>query len=348
LSTTASPLAVPPTIDLNDPRLTADSAAWSPPRCWDELTTDQQSAVMSLADLGLYGKATDLCTCNLYFIKILEYSNHWVRVGKATCHAKFACRNCGSGKMRAHRLWSTNKRRYEALVEDVTRTLHLTVPFATPAASLAEYRERVQLAKSHLRRLRRVLRHRDIGFLMSIEPDPTLRDVMLRLYYVGPDPTPRGIQHEWSLIAGKGARCTSKCFWDSPRDALKWMLDSSARVLELPGPERAAWEHAFQGYRMTSSCGSLRGFDLEDVAVEDVPQNEAAPYGYCPCGCGGIVTKSQHHAPTLLESLASQHTQVEFGPLSDYIAYRPKVAATPAPYYETGTITFDIPVSPPS
>ncbi len=208
-----------PTIDLNDPRLVSDPAQWSPPPCWDELTSDQQSAVLALADLDLYGKATDLCTCNLYFIKILEYANHWVRVGKATCHAKFACRNCGSSEGRAHRLWSTNKQRFKAITEEVTRTLHLKVPYSTPAATLAEYRDRVLLAKAHLRRLRRVLRHRDIGFLMAVEPDPKMCDVFLRLYYVGPDPTPRGIRHEWQLIVGKGATCESKCMWDEPRRA---------------------------------------------------------------------------------------------------------------------------------
>jgi hypothetical protein len=348
MSTQAAVLPSFTNIDPNSPQLISDLCTWSPPPCWDELTGDQQSAVMSLADLALYGKATDLCTCNLYFVKLLEFGNHWARVGKATCHAKFACRNCGSGKMRVHRLWSTNRRRFEALTEDVTRTITLTVPFASPSASLAEYRDRVKLAKSHLRRLRSRLQHPDVGFLMAVEPDPARRDVKLRLYYVGPDPTPHGIRHEWTRIAGRGARCDSKCMWDSPRDALKWMLDATGKVLELSGAERAAWEHAFQNERMTSASGALRGFDVEEPAPEDAPTDEIAPYGYCPCGCGGIVTKAAHHAPTSLGTLGRQHAQVEFGPLSDYIAYRPKVVTMPAPYYAPSLVTFDMCESPPS
>lgn len=321
-------------IDLNDPQLTTIPAAWAPPSCYDELSRDECLTVDALAAMDLYGKATDLCTCCRYFIRILEFGTHWARLGKATCHLKFACRNCGTGKSRAHRLWTVNAKRYAAITEDVTRTLRLTIPYSAPSASVEEYRVRVESAKAHLQslraRIRRQLRNRQVGLLSMVEMDPKLQFVAFRIYYVGPDPTPRGLRHEWRELAGAGATSESRTAWDSGADALRWMLDGSTAVLMLQGEDRATWERVFQGFRLTSSCGSLRGIDLDAPVSEDDVRDAAAPYGYCPCGCGGVVEKAKRHAPTSLTRLTFEYDRVEFGPLKDYCAYSPTVALRPS------------------
>jgi hypothetical protein len=320
-------------ISPEDPSLTTTTTTtttWQPPQSWAELDLprDQQSAAEALADLGLWTKATNLCTCGKYFIPILQYSNHWARLGKATCHHKFACRGCGTGKSRVHRLFTVAPERFAFIISDVTRTMSLSIRHDSPCATLLEYRARIKADKLFMRRMRQKhLCGRDVGYIMAVEPDPRMCDVTFRVYYVGPILENKDIRQCWQSIVGMRGHATSKVMWDDPREALRWTLDASCHILMLPGAERAAWEAAFQGYRMTSSCGALRGIDLDEPATEEgTPRDPAAPYGYCPCGCGGVVTKADRHSAASLTTLASRFRQLSFGPLKDYAPYSPKVS----------------------
>jgi len=323
------PLAAP-SIDLNDPRLTEPQPAWQPPQPWAELdlSRDHQSAAQALADLGLRVKATNLCTCNKYFIPILEYSNHWARLGKVTCHHKFACRTCGTGKSRVHRLFTVAPKRFAIITSEVTRTMSLTVRHDSPASSLATYRDRVKGDKRYMRRMRQKFLHgRDVGYIMAVELDPKMQDVTFRVYYVGPIASNKDIRYCWQSIVGMQAQATSKVMWDDPKDALRWTLEASCHILMLPGAERAEWEEAFQGYRMSSACGVFRSIDLDnpDVEGDESAGDSAAPYGYCPCGCGGVVTKSERHGDASLTTMSSRFRDLSFGSLKDYTPYSPKV-----------------------
>src|SRR6266702_7367683 len=92
-----------------------------------EIDSDRRSAANLLMNLGLEPKASSLATCNLFYVPILEYKDHWARVGQATCHLKFACIDCGTGVNRAHRLISVAPNRYHKITQEVTRTIRLTL-----------------------------------------------------------------------------------------------------------------------------------------------------------------------------------------------------------------------------
>jgi hypothetical protein len=319
-------------IELSDPRLhepQPDSPAWQPPIPLDSLELDRdRRAWIEALSAHNPAKATGGATCGKFFRKILEYANHWVRAGRTTCHLA-TCRNCGRGKMRAHRIYAKNPTAYAWMVDQESRTLRLTISYGTIADSRAAYRQRIDSQKRQLALFRRRLR-RDFGpnagLITSVELDPTLRDVIFRGYYVGPRLGHQWIRDNWRQLIGLSANSESKHHdRDRSKNALRDTLDSLTSVLVLPGAERSAWEQAFDGFHFTSSSGSLRGIK-PNAPIEDEYKSEdpAAPYGRCPCGCNGIVEKSEFHNPMTLDELATGYKQLDFGPLSYYTAYRPK------------------------
>jgi hypothetical protein len=332
-------VSTPEAISENDPRLHTiqpDPAPWSPPIPWDHLTIDRDARawVEELVRHGLVPKANGAVTCGKFFRKILEYSDHWVRAGCSTCHL-MSCRNCGRGKMRAHRIYTKNPVGYMFMVAQDSRTIRLVVSHATPCDDKRSYRQRVESDKRYVAAFRRRVR-RDFGggptgpgFLLSVELDVARRDSIYRLYYVGPRISHGWIQEQWQQIVGVQAECTSKFrFQDKSPDALRDTLDSLTPILMLPGPERAAWEEAFQGFRFTATIGSLRGVKPERAVDDDYKTGDpAAPYGLCPCGCNGVVQKSSFHSPLTLTQLSQQFKEVDFGPLKYYSARRSKANA---------------------
>jgi hypothetical protein len=289
--------------------------------------------------LDLLPKSTSAVTCRQFFRKILEFSSHWCRVGKTTCHL-FTCRNCGTGKMRAHRLWAADPRRHQFIVDELTATARLTIRYSAPCDSLEAYRARIAHDVTYVRALWRQLRRKfhGSGFIRSVELDPRRQDVIFRIYYVGEEFRYAWLAKHWQRIltelpgGRRGVQALTdeyKSCWENGADALRWTLDSLTDVLMLRGPERAQWEKAFEGFRLTASVGVLRGAKL-DAEIELIPLSDDpdAPFGRCPCGCGGAVVKSDHHEPMTLTQLSTQYEQVDIGPLRDYAPYRPKVEGT--------------------
>jgi hypothetical protein len=164
------------------------------------------------------------------------------------------------------------------------------------------------------------------GFMMSAELDPRRQNVVFRLYCLGHDPGAQWFRATWQRIVGVRAFCESRA-WDAThaKEALRWTLDSFLGVLALGGVERAAWEAALQDHRMTSCVGCLRGVQV-DEGKEELPTSgdPKAPYGYCPCGCGGIVTKSRVRRKATFATFAAEYKIVERGRVRDYGGYSPK------------------------
>ena len=324
--------AATPTINLNDPRLHTehlDPAPWQPPHPWPEagLTHDERRWIDAMAALRLPPKATAAFTCGAYYNPLLTYSDHYIQLGRATCQCE-TCRDCGTGKMRAHRMYRANPARYAIITSEDCRTVRLVVHYEEPAATLDAYITRVLSHRRHLSSLRRKMRRdfgqHEHGYTACTEFDPRRRDVIFRLYYVGYDPHHGWFRSEWQRIIGLAATCESKAWSaDRSKDALRWTLDSILPILMLPGAERAAWEKAMQGNRFTSSVGCLRGVDTGEVAEKE--KDSEAPHGYCPCGCGGALTKPDGHDPNTLEHFQSSYKIVGFGPIKTYDAYRSKV-----------------------
>lgn len=309
--------------------LTPISEEWNPPSPWDSAgkSWDQRHWIERLATLGLCSKATNGFTCGYYFIRVADGS-HCVRLGRVTCGEK-SCRNCGTGAMRIHRLSRSDPKRFAVIIGQDCRTLRLVVSYAEPADSLADYIARIRHDRRYLRALRRKMRREfgqsEHGYMMSVELDPAHRDVIFRVYYAGYDPGHRWFSREWLLIVGLQAACTSKYHSEEKAaDALRWMLDSYVPMLMLDGRSRAEWEHALDGYRLTSCVGSLRGAAIDDKAAEEEDDDR---YGRCPCGCGEKLRKPDDHTPHPLEWFQERYKIVEFGSLCHYGAYRGKVNA---------------------
>lgn len=311
--------------------------AWQPPRDWDslDLDPDRRTWIQGMADLGLRSKATGACTCGAFFRRILEYSDHWTRAGRTTCHI-FTCRNCGRGKMRAHRAAMSNPSAYAWATLQDSRTIRLTIEHDAASGSRAEYRARVQGDKKYLSLFKRRLRREfgpDAGLSISVELDPAMRDTFFRLYYVGPSSLHHSwIARQWEAITGLGkflrVAATSRSWSrEQSSDALRWMLDSHIPILMLHGRERAQWEEAFGGFRFSASSGSLRGISSDDADVTTEPgADPAAPYGYCPCGCGGVIQRSRPSDPQSSTEISLMYKQVDFGgALRNYHANRHKV-----------------------
>jgi hypothetical protein len=313
------------------PDLNTPGDQWLPPQPWEgsALTHDERAWIEALAALGLRSKATSAFTCGDYYVPILVYENHYVRLGRATCQAK-TCRDCGTGRMQAHRIYLSNRPRFEAITSAACRTLRLTVSYAAPAASIDDYIARVLAHRPDLatlgRRMRRDLPG-DAGYMASVEFDPRLQDVTFRIYYVGYDPHHQWFRSEWQRIIGLRAECESK-HWrsDQAGDALRWTLDAIVPILMLAGRERAAWEAGMQGHRFRSSAGSLRGVEAE-VKESNMIDDAAAPFGRCPCGCGGALRRPDSHNPNTHSHFAERYRILDFGRLKPYSAYRPKVNA---------------------
>lgn len=321
-SLTSSPTNLPYfIIDIDDPRLYEPPPPWKPIIPWEELnlSLDRRTLVEELVAKGLNAKADGACTCGSFFRKILEYSDHWALVGRTTCHL-MSCRNCGRGKMRAHRIFMRNVVAYSWMTSQDSRTIRLTIEHAEPCPDEAGYRLRIQADKKFLVKFRRrVRRHigKGAGILSSVELDPRRRDSIFRLYYVGPELCGSWIRSQWQRIVGLGAASESKAYpAEKSPQALRYVLDSLTLFLMLPAKERARWEEAFQGFRLLSSWGSLRGIaDREEDGKSDDP---AAPYGRCPCGCGGVIEKSTYHAPLTMAQLSEQYRDLELGQLRYY------------------------------
>src|SRR5580704_15061228 len=98
-------------ISTDDSRLnTPQTAAWQPPAPWDEsrhIDADRRAWIESLAAHDLRSKADGGFTCREFYRKTMGFSNHFAALGRTTCHCK-SCRNCGTGKMRAHRIYSAD------------------------------------------------------------------------------------------------------------------------------------------------------------------------------------------------------------------------------------------------
>jgi len=317
--------AATPAIDPNDPRLYEPiDPSWKPIIPWDELNLDRdrRSLVEGLVARGMLPKADGVSTCGAFFRKILEFSDHWARVGRTTCHL-MSCRNCGRGKMRAHRIYVRDEVVYVMMVEQDSRTMRLSITYADSCPDKITYRQRVQRDKRYLAAFRRRLRRKfgkDAGTVMSVELDPKLQDSIFRVYYVGPTLHHNWIAENWQQIVGLRAQSTSKWnFRDKSPDALRDTLDSLVPILMLPGDERAAWEEAFTGFRLTASSGSLRGAHPEREVEDGFKSKDPdAPWGRCPCGCNGIIEKPAHHAPLTLAQLSQQYEELDFGPLKYY------------------------------
>jgi len=275
-----------------------------------DISEDRKDCALSLASLDLEPKAMSLCTCGKWFIPILEYKDHFGRSGRATCHLKMACENCGTGRAQAHRLFTVALERFRKITAEVTRTIEITISHTFSCNSPFEYRDRVQADKLKFSRIRK--KYLMGGVISSVALDPEMKDVTFRVYHVG-----KIANKHWEKI---GASC--RIAWDNPVDALRWVLGGCEEIIKLSGPERAQWEAAFQGCRLTSSCGTLRGMELDEPEGDAV--NAEAPYGYCPCGCGGVVTKATSHKSESALSLSVRYKILSFGPLKDYVPYSPK------------------------
>lgn len=338
-------------ISESHPALTAiqsDPAPWSPPIPWPDadLDLDQRQLIEGFAAADMRAKASSAFTCRSFFRLILQYADHWGRLGRTTCHCKM-CRNCGSGKMRAHRIFAADPKRFMAMASQPCRTVRLTVPHATPAPNLDSYMARIRSDQRHLRTLRRRLRQfvpssSPHGYYPSVEPDPKMQNVSFRLYYVGGYADHQWFASTWQQIIGLGARCESRSWHkDDAKDALRWTLNSLCDLLLLPAAKRIPWERALESIRLGSPVGCLRGLtEAGDDVDTSTNTDDPAPYGYCPCKCGGVITKGSHE-PNTLTHFASTIRQLSFGPLSDYAPYRPK-GNTPA------REAYKIPPNPPS
>src|ERR1700685_4034670 len=164
---------------------------WTPPSTWtDSHSPDDRAWIEGLAALGLRSKACSAFECGDYYIPILVYRDHYVRLGRATCQCK-TCRDCGTGKMRVHRMYRENPARFEAITSESCRTLTLTIHYSTPCATPAEYLQRVHSHRADLSRLRSSMVDEfkgEHGYTATPEFDRHLRDVVWRVYFLGYDP----------------------------------------------------------------------------------------------------------------------------------------------------------------
>src|SRR5215469_3949747 len=327
-----------PQIDANDPRLTTEiSEGWKSPFPLNELDHDRQVWVEQLVTYGLLPKATSAATCAKFFREILVYADHYRRLGKTTCHL-MSCRNCGTGKMRAHRLWSKDEARFHAITSDYTRTMWLNILHESPSPTIAEYWDRVRADCARFRSFCKAVRanYDDAGWLYSVELDAKRRYVAFRVYYVGRDMHHSWISKTWQRIVGNVGvtpLTETRATWLNAPEALRWTLDSFSQILMLPGARRAEWE-LHKHMRLSNSGGTLRGtnIDHEGDAQKDA-SNPEAPYGYCPCGCRGAIQRSQDHMPHPLSHYAAI-PHIDFGPLRNYAPYSPKVNPLGHPMYE--------------
>jgi hypothetical protein len=314
--------AVSPTPTTNSNLIRSE---WTPPTRWDDSssTPDDRAWIESLAALGLRSKACSAFECGDYYIPILVYRDHYVRLGRATCQCK-TCRDCGTGRMRVHRMYRENPQRFEIITSQSCRTLSLTIHYSTPCATPAEYLARVHSHRADLARLRSRMVQEfkgEHGYTATPEFDRHLRDVVWRVYFVGYDPGHWWFAHEWQRIVGMSAACSSrKRGSNEAKDGLRWTMDAIDRILMLPGAERAIWEAAMQGYRLTSSVGCLRAVEVD--AKPSVPDSgdPAAPYGRCPCGCNGILERPDDQSPAPRSWFDTNFTLVDTGGIKTYSA----------------------------
>jgi hypothetical protein len=340
---------VPDSITANDPRLTEHIIhldQWSPPSAWEDsgCTPDDRAWIEAMADRGLYSKACSAFECGDYYIPILLFDNHYVRLGCATCQCK-TCRDCGNGKMRVHRIYKSNPERFSIITSQSSRTLRLTAHYSTPAPTIDAYLDRVESRRNDLATLRRQLEREfsgDIGYTATPEYDPHLRDVVWRVYYLGYDPGHRWFAAAWQQIVGMSAQCESRrrAPEQESRDGLRWMMDAITDVLMLPGIRRAQWEAALQGRRHTTCVGCMRGVQVESMPQVPESGDPAAPYGRCPCGCGGVLERPDVHQPAMRSWFDSHFHIVDTGGIKTYSAKnRSKVGAeyTIPPTYLAGS-----------
>lgn len=292
------------------------------------LSPDNQLWVEQLIAYGLLPKASSAATCKKFFREILTFADHYRRLGKTTCHL-MSCRNCGTGGMRAHRLWTKDESRFHSITEGYTRTMWLSIMHDEPTETVAEYWDRVYEDMPKFRSFMNLIKARfaDAGWLYSVELDPKRRYVAFRVYYVGHDMGHGWIERKWRHHIGQvGVRPMSdtRCYSEEGKVALRWVLDSFSGILALGGSKRAEWEF-YKRTRLSNSGGTLRGTNIDH---EGEPQKDQAspnaPYGYCPCGCGGVIERSQDHKPHPLDYY-KDIPNLDFGPLRDYAPYSPKV-----------------------
>lgn len=228
--------------------------------------------------------------------------------------------------MRAHRMWCKDEARFHSITSQLTRTLWLSVYHEKPCATVEDYFARVKADFPKFRAFCKILRSKSdtAGWFYSVELDAKRRYVAFRVYYIGWDPKHVTINHIWKDIAGDNATAESEPYWSSAADALRWTLDSYRHILDLPGGKRAEWE-LHKHCRLSNSGGSLRGINIDhDGEPQKDSENKEAPYGYCPCGCGGVIEKSKDHASRPITEYANIPF-LDFGPLRAYAPYRSKV-----------------------
>lgn len=338
------------TISMDDPRLTESRRMWSPPSSWEEsgCTPDERAWIEAMADLGLHSKACSAFECGDYYIPILVYGDHYVRLGRATCQCK-TCRDCGTGKMRVHRIYKENPGRFAAITSESCRTFRLTIHHSTPSTSIADYMVRVWESRAALAMWRRNMQKEfgdDYGYTVTPEFDPRMRDVRWRVYYVGRDPGHQWFAGAWQRAVGLQAQCESKRRGpdQEAKDGLRWTMDAINDLLTLPGAMRAQWEAAMQGYRFTSSVGALRGVEVDAMPAVPDSGDPTAPYGRCPCGCGGALERPDTHTAAPRSYFDSHFRIVDTGAIKTYSAKNRAKVGVP---YSDSSIPAAIAPSPP-
>ena len=299
---------------------TTNRADWIPPAGEWEKSADTRQWIETMAQLGLRSKACSAFECGDYYVPITWHHDHYVRLGRTTCQCK-TCHNCGTGKMRLHRMHLSNPERLEVITSDSCRTLKLIVHYSTPAASLPAYIQRVHSHKSDINRMRRRYEREfkgKWGHLVTPEFDPRAQTVTWRMYFIGYDPGHKWFERTWQRIVGLQASCESLRRGPEQEavDGLRWTLDGILALLELKGADRAAWETAMQSYRFTTCVGSMRG--VETAGMTQKPKDPDAPWGRCPCGCGGALEKATSKTPAPLSSYKEKYKIIEIGPVKTY------------------------------